>query len=285
MSAEEPGPAVPEDGKNYAKNRVTVSRTKRGTEYMSRMKCGLLGKKLGHSWSPRIHRDLGDYEYLLYERQEEEIPDFLRNGDWHGMNVTIPYKKTVIPFMDELSPTAKELGSVNTVVRREDGSLWGDNTDVYGFEAMVRYFGFGVGGKKTLVLGSGGASVSVQAALKRLGADPVIVISRSGEYNYQNLELQSDAQYVVNTTPVGMYPETEASPLDLRELPACRGVMDIIYNPPETRLMKQAAEMGLPVCNGLYMLVAQAWRSAEQFLGESIPESKVEKIYQDMTRG
>ena len=249
---------------------------------MNRMKCGLIGKTLAHSRSPEIHRDLGDYEYRLYEMPEEEIEGFLRDGDWRGMNVTIPYKKTVVPFLTELSPVAESLGSVNTIVRREDGSLWGDNTDVYGFEAMTKYFGFdGLAGKKCLVLGSGGASVSVLEALRRMGAKPV-VISRSGEFNYGNLGLQADAEYVVNTTPVGMYPNMDAAPLDLRDLPGCRGVIDIIYNPPETRLMRQARELGVPTCNGLYMLVAQAWRSAEQFLGEEIPESTVEKIYREM---
>ena len=250
---------------------------------MSRMKCGLLGKTLGHSWSPAIHHGLADYEYLLYEKQEEEIEDFLRKGDWHGMNVTIPYKKTVVPFLEELSPVAAALGSVNTIVRREDGTLYGDNTDVYGFEEMVKRFGFAVQGRKTLVLGSGGASVSVREALRRLGAETV-VISRSGEYNYTNLSLQADAEFLVNTTPVGMYPTMEAAPLDLRELPAVWGVIDIIYNPPETKLMRQAGEMGIPACNGLYMLVAQAWKAAEKFLGESIPESRAEKIYQEMSR-
>ncbi|MBQ9210082.1 MAG: shikimate dehydrogenase [Clostridia bacterium] len=251
---------------------------------MSRMKCGLLGKTLGHSWSPEIHAGLADYEYLLYERAEEEIEDFLLRGDWQGMNVTIPYKKTVVPYLSELSPVAAALGSVNTIVRRADGSLYGDNTDVYGFEEMTRYFGFDVRGKKTLVLGSGGASVSIREALRRLGADPIVTISRSGEYNYDNLALQAAAALVVNTTPVGMYPHMDAAPLDLRELPACQGVLDIIYNPPETRLMHQAREMGIPTCNGLYMLVAQAWRAAEQFLGQEIPASQVEKIYQEMSK-
>ena len=243
-----------------------------------RMKCGLLGAKLGHSRSPEIHRELADYEYRLYEKTAEELPAFLLQGDWHGINVTIPYKKQVLPWLTELSPVAEALGSVNTIVRRSDGTLFGDNTDVYGFEAMVRRSGFSLAGRKTLVLGSGGASASVCEALRRLEAKPV-VISRSGEYNYQNLSLNADAEYVVNTTPVGMYPDTDASPLNLEELPACRGVMDIIYNPAETKLMRQAARLGIPACNGLYMLVAQAWRSAELFLGAEIPESRVEEIY------
>ncbi len=247
-----------------------------------RMKCGLLGAKLGHSWSPEIHRGLGDYEYLLYEKREEEVADFLLRGDWHGMNVTIPYKKTVVPWLSELSPVAARLGSVNTIVRRADGSLYGDNTDVYGFEAMVRRFGFDPRGTKTLTLGSGGASVSVCEALRRMGADTV-VISRTGEFNYQNLALHADAEYLVNTTPVGMFPQMDASPLDLRELPRLRGVIDVIYNPPETKLMRQARELGIPACGGLYMLVAQAWRGAELFLGREIPESRVEEIYAELS--
>lgn len=251
---------------------------------MEEIRCGLLGEKLGHSWSPEIHAGLADYEYRLYEKREEEIPEFLRGGSWRGMNVTIPYKKTVVPFLDELTPVAAALGSVNTIVRRADGTLLGDNTDVYGFEEMIRYFGFPVSGQKTLVLGSGGASAAVREALRRLGAEPVITVSRSGEDNYENLERHADAAFLVNTTPVGMYPKTDAAPVDLRRLPGLRGVIDIIYNPPETRLMRQAREMGLPACNGLYMLVAQGWKAAERFLGESIPAERAEKIYRELSK-
>ena len=250
---------------------------------MSRMKCGLLGKTLGHSRSPEIHARLGDYEYRLYEKREEEIPAFLRDGDWQGMNVTIPYKKTVVPYLQELSPAAAALGSVNTIVRRADGTLFGDNTDVAGFEAMVRFYGIDLTGRKTLVLGSGGASAAVREALRRLGAGPVTVISRSGEDNYENLERHADARAVVNTTPVGMHPHPDASPLDLRRLPACEAVVDIIYNPPETMLTRQAAALGLTWCTGLYMLVAQAKRSAELFLGEELPEEITGEIYREMS--
>lgn len=251
---------------------------------MREIKCGLLGKTLGHSRSPEIHSRLGDYPYRLYEMPETEVPAFLRSGEWTGLNVTIPYKKTVVPFLDELSPVADRIGSVNTIVRRTDGSLYGDNTDVYGFEAMVRRAGFELKGEKTLVLGSGGASAAVQEALRRLGADPVVVISRSGPFHYGNLHLQADATYLVNTTPVGMYPETDAQPLDLAALPGLRGVLDLIYRPLETKLLKQAGELGIPGRNGLYMLVAQAWKSAEQFLGEKIPEERVETIYREMIK-
>ena len=186
--------------------------------------------------------------------------------------------------LDELTPVAAALGSVNTIVRRADGTLLGDNTDVYGFEEMIRYFGFPVSGQKTLVLGSGGASAAVREALRRLGAEPVITVSRSGEDNYENLERHADAAFLVNTTPVGMYPKTDAAPVDLRRLPGLRGVIDIIYNPPETRLMRQAREMGLPACNGLYMLVAQGWKAAERFLGEPIPAERAEKIYRELSK-
>ena len=242
------------------------------------LKCGLLGKKLGHSRSPEIHRLLGDYAYRLYEKQEESLEDFILHGDWNGLNVTIPYKKTVLSFVDVLSPTAQKIGSVNTLVRRRDGRIYGDNTDVAGFEAMLEYSHFNPRGEKVLILGSGGASVSVQEALLRAGALPVI-ISRNGENNYQNLEKHRDAAYLVNTTPVGMFPEIDASPLDLSRLPSCRGVLDIIYNPPVTRLMRQAAELGLPAVNGLYMLVAQARRSAELFTGKPIANGKVDEIF------
>ena len=242
------------------------------------LKCGLLGKTLGHSRSPEIHRLLGDYEYLLYEKQEEELENFLIEGDWKGMNVTIPYKKTVLPFVSELSPVAEKIGSVNTLVRRQDGSLFGDNTDVAGFLAMVRYSGFPLTGKKVLVLGSGGASVSVCEALHQLNCDAV-VISRTGRWNYDNLDQHADAEYLVNTTPVGMFPHPDASPVDLTRLPACAGVLDIVYNPPVTLLMKQAARLGIPSVNGLYMLVAQARRSAELFTGRTIPDVRTEEIF------
>ena len=137
------------------------------------IKCGLLGKKLGHSYSPQIHKMLGQYEYVLYEKEEDEIGRFIKEGDWTGINVTIPYKKTVLPYLDDVSDTVKLTGSVNTIIRDENGKLFGDNTDVFGFDQLVRRSGIDVKGKKTLVLGSGGASASVCAALGALGAIPL----------------------------------------------------------------------------------------------------------------
>lgn len=242
------------------------------------MKCGLLGRKLGHSYSPQIHSFLGNYTYSLFEKEPEELSEFLKHGDFTGINVTIPYKKEVLPYLDELSSVAVKLGAVNTIVRRYDGTLFGHNTDYFGFKTMVSRSGLQVAGKKTLVLGSGGASNTAVAVLKELGAE-VVIISRSGENNYQNLQRHKDASLVVNTTPVGMYPNTEASPLDLALFPDLEGVLDVIYNPARTALLQQAELRGIVAMNGLLMLVAQAKEAAECFQGMFIEDAAIDKIY------
>ena len=241
------------------------------------LRCGLLGRTLGHSYSPAIHALLGTYDYPLIELAPEAVAPFVRSGDWDGLNVTIPYKKAVVPCCDVLSPLARELGSVNTLVRR-DGKIYGDNTDAYGFEAMMRRLGLHCRDKKALVLGSGGASVTVQAVLKGLGAH-VTVISRSGEDNYQNLHRHADAALLVNTTPVGMYPHAGLSPVDLALFPALEAVLDIVYNPVRTRLILDAQAAGIPCESGLFMLVAQAVRASELFTQTSIPAETVERVY------
>jgi shikimate dehydrogenase len=240
------------------------------------MKCGLLGRTLKHSYSPVIHAMLGDYDYELYELAEAELPAFLANGPWDGLNVTIPYKKTVLPFCDTLSEEARRTGSVNTLVRR-GGKIFGDNTDVAGFRAMAEASGLSFGGKKALVLGSGGASAAVCAALEDLGAKPV-VISRRGENNYKNLDRHADARYIVNTTPLGMFPGNGVSPLDPEGFPDCQGVFDVIYNPARTALLLRAEELGIPCFGGLRMLVAQARRSSEDFTGKAVPDDILEPI-------
>ena len=242
------------------------------------MKCGLLGRKLGHSYSPQIHSHLGDYSYALFEKEPEELEDFLRCGDFTGINVTIPYKKDVIPYLDELSPTAQKMGSVNTVVRRADGTLFGHNTDYFGFTALVKHSGIPVEGKNVLVLGSGGTSNMAVTALKDLGAQP-IVISRSGENNYHNLHLHTDASVIVNATPVGMYPNTGVSPIDLKQFSHLEGVLDVVYNPARTQLLLDAEALGIPCENGLWMLVAQAKEASEYFTGTSLPDTCIEKIH------
>ena len=247
------------------------------------MKCGLLGRKLGHSYSPQIHGLLGDYSYYLFEKEPEELASFLKNGDFTGINVTIPYKKDVIPYLDALSPAAQKIGSVNTIVRRADGSLFGHNSDYFGFVSLVKHSGIAVEGKKVLVLGSGGTSNMVVTALRDLGAAPV-VISRSGENNYGNLHLHSDASVIVNATPVGMYPNTGVSPIDLNRFPKLDGVLDVIYNPAKTQLLLDAEKLGIPHENGLWMLVAQAKEAAEYFTGKKLSDDMIARIHHKLSR-
>ena len=246
------------------------------------MKCGLLGRKLGHSFSPLIHGYLGSYSYELFEKEPEELEAFLKEGDWSGINVTIPYKKDVIPYLDELSPIAARLGAVNCIVRRE-GKLIGHNTDYFGFCEMVRSIGLELGGKKALVLGTGGASMPVVAALKELGAE-IVSISRSGENNYKNLHLHADAALIVNATPVGMYPNTGVSPVDLSLFPRLEGVLDIIFNPARTQLLLDAEKRGLVTVNGLLMLVAQAKEASEWFQNCTLDDSLIGTIHKELRR-
>ena len=247
------------------------------------MKCGLLGRKLGHSYSPQIHAQLGSYSYDLFEKEPEEVADFLKNGDFTAINVTIPYKKTVMPYCGSLTPRAIAMGAVNTIVRRPDGSLLGHNTDYFGFSSMVRRSGLEPGGKKVLVLGSGGASVTAVAVLKEMGAN-VVVISRSGEDNYENLHRHADAAILCNCTPVGMYPNNGVSPVDLTRFHRLEGVLDMIYNPARTALLLQAERLGLVAENGLWMLVAQAKEAAEWFTGSSLADEKIARIHAALSR-
>ena len=244
------------------------------------MKFGLLGRKLGHSYSPMIFDLMGGYRYDLHEREPEGIEDLLRSGDFDGINVTIPYKKEVLQYLDEIDPLALRLGAVNTIVKR-NGRLMGYNSDYYGFRSLVERTRIDVAGKKVLVLGSGGASVTVCAVLEDLGAR-VIVISRSGENNYSSLHLHADASVIVNTTPVGMYPNTGAAPLDISAFPELEGVLDLIYNPARTQLLLDCEIHGIPSWNGLWMLVAQAKQSAEWFMGTELPDSIISDIHRKL---
>lgn len=247
------------------------------------LRCGLLGEKLGHSYSPRIHSLLGDYAYSLYEKSPAELDDFLKNGAFDGLNVTIPYKKAVVPYCRELSQAARHIGSVNTIVCRADGSLYGDNTDYTGFLYLLDRSGLKASGKKCLVLGSGGASLAVVAALRDRGAETV-VISRSGPDNYENLDRHKDARIIVNATPVGMYPNVGKAALDVGRFPELEGVLDLIYNPARTKILLDAERLGLVTGNGLSMLVAQAHRAAELFTGETIDPQKIETIWARLCR-
>ena len=245
---------------------------------------GLLGETLGHSFSPQIHACLGDYEYKLFEVAPEDLGDFLRSGSFEGLNVTIPYKKAVMPYLAEISENAKAIGSVNTITVLPNGTLRGDNTDYDGFLYLVRRSGIAVNGKKALVLGTGGASLPVKKVLSDLGAHEVISISRSGENNYQNMDKHFDADLIVNTTPVGMYPNNLQSPLSLDGFTQLSGVLDIVYNPQKTKLILDAEQRGIPAFSGLTMLVAQAKRAAELFLNTNIDDRKNDEIYETLSR-
>lgn len=242
------------------------------------MNCGLLGRKLAHSYSPQIHALLYNYPYALFELEPDQVKPFLLSNQFTGLNVTMPYKKDVLPYCDHLSEAAEKLGAVNTIIRQSDGSLLGHNTDYFGFLSTVLRTGLCVCGKKVLVLGSGGASVTAVTVLRELGAK-VVTISRSGENNYDNLNKYTDASLIVNATPVGMYPDVGAAPLSLDGFANLEGVIDMIYNPARTALLQQAEKRNLIAENGLWMLISQAKESAEWFTGTTIDDSMIAKIY------
>ncbi|WP_298578259.1 shikimate kinase [uncultured Olegusella sp.] len=255
---------------------------------------GLLGRKLGHSWSPRIHKMLGSAPYALFEREPEELKDFIRHGTWQGLNVTIPYKVNAFALADEVSERAQRIGTANTLIKRRDGSIFADNSDVGGFAWMLKRFckhHWGTNGVQLLsdlpvvVLGSGGASQAVQAALKELEAS-VSVISRHSDDSYDTLDTRhADAELLINTTPVGMYPNCPASPLSnttLARLSHLRGVIDIVYNPARTGLCLQAERLGIPFESGLAMLVAQAALSSELFLSTTHSQKTIEMIEREL---
>lgn len=253
---------------------------------------GLVGHPLGHSWSPQIHARLGSVPYELHDLEPDEVAPFLRGGAWRGLNVTIPYKRRAAELADARSPRVERLGVANTLVRREDGTILAENTDVLGFAWMLARFcrrelGCSaretLGGREVLVLGSGGASHAVRAALEdaEVGARAVVV-SRKGPETYEGLaERHGDAALLVNTTPVGMFPNCPASPLDdatLAGLTGLRGVLDVVYNPTRTGICLAAERLGLPSESGLAMLVAQALFSSELFQGHSLDDALVDGI-------
>lgn len=238
---------------------------------------GLLGEHLSHSFSPRIHGEMADYPYSLYEVSRESLGEWVGDNSLSGYNVTIPYKQEIMKYLDELSDAAKSIGAVNTVVRKSDGTLVGDNTDYYGFKYMLDCLNVDIKGKKAVVLGNGGASKTVQAVLKERGAE-LVVFDVTGENTYSTISRHSDATLVVNATPVGMYPNTGQTLVDLSIFTQCKGVADLIYNPARTALLLQAEHLGIPTVNGLSMLVAQAKRAAELFTDTELDDSVIERI-------
>lgn len=245
------------------------------------MHCGLLGRKLSHSYSPQIHSYLSDYSYTLFEKEPEQIGDFLKSDAFDGLNVTIPYKKDVIPYLDELSPIAQKMGAVNTIVKDKDGRLIGHNTDYFGFLSTFEKTGLNVKNKKVLVLGSGGAASTAIVVLKELGADAT-VISRTGVDNYNNIDRHSDASVIINATPVGMFPNNGRSPVSLSLFPKLEGVIDMIYNPARTALLLEAQKRDIVAENGLWMLVSQAKESAEWFTGAPLGNNLIPMIHKKL---
>lgn len=241
------------------------------------MEYGLIGCPLGHSLSPRLHTLLADYDYRLYEIQERELEPLLRGKRFCGLNVTIPYKQAVLPYCDVLSERVQRIGSANTLYVR-DGLLYAENTDYFGFARLLASAPFSVCGKKAALLGTGGTSRTVQAVLKDAGVGEVVTVSRGGPTDYEALYREhGDAGIIVNTTPVGMWPDTESSPVTLDRLPNVRGVLDVIYRPYRTKLMREAEALSIPAVGGLAMLVWQAWESAMLFTGQAIPRERAER--------
>lgn len=251
------------------------------------MKCGLIGRKLGHSYSCQIHHAIADYSYDLWELEPEQLAPFLQKGDFAGVNVTIPYKQQVIPYLNDLSDTARAIGAVNTIVNRS-GRLYGDNTDLAGMIALIRRLGLELHGKKVLILGTGGTSKTARAAAQQLGAAEVYRLSRSGREDAVTYEearrLHGDAAVLINTTPCGMYPAVEDCPLDPADFPRLEGVVDAIYNPLRTNLVLAARERGIPAQGGLYMLAAQAVYAGALFRGCQAAQADIDLAYRTVLR-
>ena len=246
------------------------------------MEYGLIGEKLGHSFSKEIHEKLADYQYNITPLTREEFPEFMKARDFKAINVTIPYKCDVIPYLDEMDSNAKSIGAVNTIVNKE-GKLIGHNTDFSGFLYMVEHHKVTIEGKKILVIGNGGASKAVIAVLNHLQAKEIIIIdivSGPGVITKEEaIKNHTDVEVIINTSPVGMYPNVDQSPIDLTLFPHCKAVLDIIYNPLQTKLTKQASELGMQAVNGLEMLVGQAKYAVEFFLDKSIDDDVIDPIY------
>lgn len=243
------------------------------------MRYGVLGEKLSHSFSPLIYKQLGIHDYTIFEVPPHELESFVCSGNFAGLNVTIPYKKAVVPFCDTLSDTARALGNVNTLRFDPSGRIHGDNTDYAGFVYMARRAGIAFAGKKVIVLGTGGASVTAAYAAKDRGAREVVMVSRAGPDNYDNIHLHSDADIVINGTPVGMYPKNDGLPIDPHLFPALTGAIDLVYNPLRSCFVLEAAECGAAWTGGLSMLAGQGRAAAELFLSRTIPESETERVY------
>ncbi len=251
------------------------------------MTYGCIARRLGHSFSKSIHEKIRDYDYVLREIPETELDAFLTARDFRGINVTIPYKQAVIPWLDGIDDTARAIGAVNTVVNRE-GKLYGYNTDFGGMTAQLRKMGLPIRGKKVAILGTGGTSRTARAVVQALGAGEIVTVSRSGRegaLTYSDLcALHADTEILLNTTPCGMFPDTDEMPVDPARFPQLLGVFDAVFNPLAPKLVTAARELGIPAAGGLYMLVAQAVLAAEHFTGKTYPDGLIDSIYREVRR-
>ena len=240
------------------------------------MKCYLIAKKLGHSFSKPIHNALSDYSYDYKEIEESELAEFFAKKDFDGLNVTIPYKETVMQYLDEISPEAQKIGAVNTVVNR-DGKLYGYNTDYYGFCYQIKDADAVIEGKNVVILGRGGAAKTVACVCRDMGAESVRLLTRD-----DNPENFFDAEIVVNATPVGMFPDTGKSVIDITKFTSCEAVLDLVYNPANTKIILDAKKMGIKTANGLSMLVSQAKKASEIFTDSEISDEKISEIKKEI---
>lgn len=250
---------------------------------MSNRPYGVLGRVLGHSYTPVIYKELAGLDYRKFEREPEDLAAWFSSDEWQGFNVTIPYKKDAVKYVDELSPIAARLGNINTVTRLADGRLRGDNTDYYGFKVLIESLGLDLAGKKAVVFGgNGGAGSTAVVVLQDMGMR-VVIIDRTGDNTYENLDKHADAALAVNCTPVGMFPNCPAAPCTLDAFPALEGLVDIVYNPARTALMMEAECRGLPNEGGILMLVAQAAQAVERYTSEIIDMDRIIDVTQRLS--
>ena len=251
------------------------------------MKYGCIAERLGHSFSREIHALLADYEYELKEIPRDGLDEFMKSRAFSAINVTIPYKEAVIPYLDAIDDTAKAIGAVNTIVNR-DGKLYGYNTDFFGICALLRYAGISLADRKVLILGTGGTSKTAYAVAKHLGAREILKVSRTGKDGAITYEkayaCHEDAEILINTTPVGMFPSIHAKPIDIDRFPKLIGVADAIYNPLRSQLVSHAMKKGIPAIGGLYMLVAQAALASEKFIDQPTSDETIERVYKQVLK-
>ena len=250
------------------------------------MKYGCIGERLGHSFSKEIHTKIGDYEYELKEVAREELDSFMKKADFLGINVTIPYKQSVIPYLDKIDEKARKIGAVNTIVNR-NGCLEGYNTDFDGMTALIKKMELNLFGKEVLIFGTGGTSKTAQAVAESLGAKSVTKVGRvkrEGNLTYEEVYNRQGTEIIINTTPCGMFPNVEGVAMDVSCFPRLEGVVDAVYNPMRSRLVLEAEECGVKAGGGLYMLVSQAVAAAEHFMDKTYDEELTELIFRDLCR-